>query len=289
MSRVMEEKRLLTSTEVAQALGVGVSSVKRWTNEGHLETQKTLGGHRRYTVDAVRRFAAARGLRTDALPAPPPAAAELDATSMGPDEIRSALLAALRSGNAGDAQELVRWSVTHLADRAAFLDRVVGEAMRLIGEGWAAGEWSVDEEHRASHIVAEVLDRMRPEGRRPDDPRTALLAAPPGELHDLPLRMVRLVLEWNGWATEYYGADVPWSALEHAVARGKAALVALTARSSDAFESDAFRDLVRECQARGTRVAIGGEWARGGARRELGYARLRTLHGFQGWLKAQTA
>ena len=36
-------------------------------------------------------------------------------------------------------------------------------SMRLIGEGWAEGEWSVDQEHRASHIIADVLDRMRPE------------------------------------------------------------------------------------------------------------------------------
>ncbi|HEY0590696.1 MAG TPA: B12-binding domain-containing protein [Thermoanaerobaculia bacterium] len=279
-------QRLLTSTEVARSLGVGVSSIKRWTNEGKLESIRTAGGHRRYYLNAVHRFAKVRGLPTDGLPRLDDAAAPRTDTS-DPAEIRAALLEALHSGNAREAAALIGWNLSRTADPASFLDRVVGEAMRLIGDGWARGSWSVDEEHRASHIVAEVLDRLRrepPSGRG----RVALLAAPPGELHDLPLRMVRLVLEGNGWITEYYGPDVPWSALEHAVARGRAALLALTARSSHPFESDEFRRLVRDCQGRGVRVAAGGEWARGGARRELGYARLRTLHGFEAWLR-QTA
>jgi excisionase family DNA binding protein len=280
------ERRLLTSTEVARSLGTGVSSIKRWTNEGKLESIRTAGGHRRYSLDAVHRFAKGRGLPTDGLPrlddAPAPRTDTAD-----PAEIRAALLDALHSGDGREAAGLIGWNVTRTADPSSFLDRVVGESMRLIGEGWARGSWSVDEEHRASHIVADVLDRLRGDARSGRG-RLALLASPPGELHDLPLRMVRLVLEWNGWATDYYGADVPWSALEHAVARGRAAILALTARSSAPFESDEFRNLVRECQARGTRVVAGGEWARGGGRRALGYARIRTLRGFEAWLR-QTA
>ncbi len=281
-----ETPLLLTSTQVAQTLGVGVSSIKRWTNEGQLESTRTAGGHRRYYPDAVRQFAQARGLPTAGLPRVETEAPRTETADAG--AVRAALLTALRYGDAAEASALIGWNLARLADRSTFVDRVVGEAMRIIGVGWSEGDWTVDEEHRASHIIAEVLDGVRPESRR-ERGRTALLAAPPGELHDLPLRMVRLVLEWNGWSTDYYGADVPWSALEHAVARGRGTLLALTARSGAPFETDEFRSLVRECQARGARVAAGGEWARGGARRALGYARLRTLHGFEAWLRAQPA
>lgn len=281
-----ERNLLLTSTDVAQALGVGVSSVKRWTNDGKLQSMRTAGGHRRYALEAVHRFARERGLPTESLPR---LESERPRTEPGDSaQIRDALLDALQTGDTAEASALIGWSLARLADRSSFLDRVVGETMRLIGEGWAAGSWTVDQEHRASHIVAAVLDSVRPK-ERAERTRVAILGAPPGELHDLPLRMVRLVLEWNGWSTDYYGADVPWSALDHAVARGRAALVALTARTSTPFESAEFRILVRECQARGIRIAAGGEWARGGARRELGYARLRTLHGFERWLEVETA
>src|SRR3954447_22848974 len=60
--------RLLTSAEAARAVRVGVSSVKRWTDEAELESVRTPGGHRRYTLRALHQFAAARRLPTDLLP-----------------------------------------------------------------------------------------------------------------------------------------------------------------------------------------------------------------------------
>src|ERR1043166_9611056 len=41
---------LWTSAEVARAFRVGVSSIKRWTDEGELESVRTPGGHRRYSL-----------------------------------------------------------------------------------------------------------------------------------------------------------------------------------------------------------------------------------------------
>src|SRR5437763_11312046 len=59
---------LWTSAEVAQAFRVGVSSIKRWTDEGELESIRTPGRHRRYTLPALFRFASIRSLPTDLLP-----------------------------------------------------------------------------------------------------------------------------------------------------------------------------------------------------------------------------
>ena len=56
----MPQGHLFTTADVARAFGVGASTVKRWTEEGELEAAKTPGRHRRYTLAALRRFAAAR-------------------------------------------------------------------------------------------------------------------------------------------------------------------------------------------------------------------------------------
>lgn len=278
----MERKGLWTSTEVADALSVGVSSVKRWTDEGRLPSARTLGGHRRYDPDAVRKFAEANRLPTEKLPPAVPSAPD-EVGELSAEEIRAELLRVLKSGDAEEARNLLGYAIATVADRAAFLDRVLGETMRLIGEGWSEGTWSVDEEHRASYIVSDVLDRMRPHGGRKT--RRAVLAAPPNELHDLPLRMVRLVLEWSGWETDYYGADVPWSALEYAVVRSPPDLLALTARSAEPFEEKEFGLVVSECRARAIRIAVGGEWARGGVHRQTAFTRFRTLRGFEAWIR----
>lgn len=270
---------LWTSAEAARAFRVGVSSVKRWTDEGELEGVRTTGGHRRYTLAALYRFASIRQLSTDLLPLldqndlfdpiPPPA----DLT----------LLEALIAGDTETARRMVVPHVESVIQRAAFFDRVVGDALREIGNRWERGELGIDEEHRASHIVIEAIDRLRPRLRR--DGRVALLACPPGEWHDLPLRLVRLIFEWSGWRTEFAGAHLPWDSARDAVTRATPAIIAFSARSREPFEEDDFDNLVAYCRQRGTIVITGGEWARGGSGGENSYLRFRTLRGFEKWLR----
>jgi excisionase family DNA binding protein len=55
---------LLTSSQVADLLGVHVSTVKRWTNEGELRSSSTAGGHRRIHLDDALDAARERGIPT---------------------------------------------------------------------------------------------------------------------------------------------------------------------------------------------------------------------------------
>lgn len=263
---------LWTSTEAAWALGVGTSSIKRWTDSGELHAVKTPGAHRRYTLDALHAFAAARGLPSDRLP-------PLDAPAVKPSRAkrrRPTLLDAARSGDAAAVRGLVTPVTNDLAARAAFLDETVGSALREIGDEWHKGTLSVAEEHRATHLIAAALDHLRPPPV-PADSRLALLACPPGELHELPLHLVRLVLEWGGWRTDFVGANTPWDALEGAIARVD--LVAFTARSAEPFRTRDFRHFLARCRTRNVRVVVGGEWCRGGRGRNA-VERFRTLRGF---------
>ena len=272
---------VFTSAEVARAFRVGVSSVKRWTDEGELEAMRTPGHHRRYTLPALYRFASIRTLATDLLP-------ELEQAELF-EEIPPAadvtLYDALVAGDADAVRNLVTPHVDTLVQRASFLDRVVGDALRTIGDKWECGELSVDEEHRASFIVADAIDRLRP--RTTHDGHLAVLACPPAEAHDLPLRLVRLIFEWSGWRTEFLGAELPWPDAQHAVERASPRIIAFSARTSDPFHHDDFAALVEHCAARSTIVVTGGEWARGGQAIERGYYRFRSLRGFEKWLRSQ--
>lgn len=270
-----------TSAEAAHLFRVGVSSIKRWTDEGELESIRTPGGHRRYTLPALYRFASIRGLQTDLLP--PLEQTELFEEIPPPADIT--LLEALLAGDAEAVRKLVTPHVETLVQRASFLDRVVGDALREIGKRWQRGETRVDEEHRASQMVAEAVDRLRPRTAR--ESRLAVLACPPTEAHDLPLRLVRLVFEWSGWRTEFLGAELPWSDAQHAVERACPRIIAFSARSSEPFLHDDFAGLIAQCAATQTMVITGGEWARGGTATDRGYLRFRSLRGFEKWLRSQ--
>ena len=272
-------RQLWTSADVARFFRVGVSSVKRWTDEGELEAIRTPGGHRRYTLGAIHRFASIRRLPTEGLPS----IEEAEELIEIPPPADLTLFEALMSGNLDAVRRLVTPNEPTLAKRAAFLDRVVGDALREIGERWRDGRIGIDIEHRASHMVVDAIDRLRP-AQRSTGP-IALLACPPGELHDLPLRLVRLIFEWAGWRTEFAGAALPWPSARGAVERVQPAIVALSSRSSEAFQYLDFDRFVEFCNARGTMVAIGGEWARGGTGRVDRFERFRTLRGFERWLR----
>jgi MerR family transcriptional regulator, light-induced transcriptional regulator len=274
--------QLWSSAEVARVFRVGVSSVKRWTDEGELESVRTPGGHRRYTLAALHRFASIRRLPTDLLP---PLDSPLAAALPPPADIT--LYEALARGDAEAVRRLVTPRVDSVTQRATFLDRVVGDALREIGWRWERHELDVEEEHRASRIVEDAVDRLRPP--LSNDGPLAFLCCPPDEWHDLPLRLVRLVLEWNGWRTELAGASLPWLSCHHAVSRAAPAILGFSSRNGSFYEQRDFAQLVRYARERGTTVIVGGEWARGGASERRDYLRFRSLRGFERWLRGEAA
>jgi excisionase family DNA binding protein len=58
-----DEEALLTPAEVAALFRVDPKTVTRWAKAGKLSSIRTLGGHRRYRAEEVRRFL--EGARTN--------------------------------------------------------------------------------------------------------------------------------------------------------------------------------------------------------------------------------
>lgn len=270
---------LWTSADAARAFRVGVSSIKRWTDEGELESIRTPGGHRRYSPVALIKFATIRGLPLDRLPriprnAPLPVPADIT------------LYQALIAANTDAVRHLVRPRSQSAAKRAALLDRVVGDALREIGYRWERNELNVEQEHRASHIISDAIIELRP--RSSPNGHLATLACPPGELHELPLHLVRLVFEWGGWTTDLLGASLPWNDARSAVDRTSPQIFAFSSRSGEPYRTADFASFIAYCNQRRVQVIVGGDWARGGKARMEGYLRFRTLRGFERWLRDQS-
>ena len=58
----MRNKEWLTPNEVAELLLVSPVTVRQWAQKGKLAARTTAGGHRRFSMDAVRRFAIEEGM-----------------------------------------------------------------------------------------------------------------------------------------------------------------------------------------------------------------------------------
>ncbi|WP_200215146.1 cobalamin B12-binding domain-containing protein [Micromonospora coerulea] len=86
---------------------------------------------------------------------------------------------------------------------------LVAPAQAEVGERWARNEWSVAQEHAATHIservVAAIAGHANP---RPTRGRI-VVACLDGEWHALPPRLVAEVLRLRGWQVTFLGASVP--------------------------------------------------------------------------------
>jgi methanogenic corrinoid protein MtbC1 len=133
-----------------------------------------------------------------------------------------------------------------------------------LGERWARGEVTVGQEHFASNVVRSRLAGMATGWGTGRGPR-ALLACPPGELHDIALLSFGLVLRRSGWRVTFLGADSPAGDIEQTTGVLRPDLVMLAASEPGRF--DAIRsDLAR--LSRGASVALAGP----GASTELAHA-----------------
>ncbi len=57
MATDRESSRLgLSTSEAARHLGVSLSTVRRWSDAGHLRGYRTPGGQRRFTVEQLDEF-----------------------------------------------------------------------------------------------------------------------------------------------------------------------------------------------------------------------------------------
>jgi excisionase family DNA binding protein len=71
----------LSTAQTARELGVSLSTVRRWADQGHLEAIRTPGGQRRFSRDAIDSFLTSLHQGPPAPPAPPAPPGDLDRPS----------------------------------------------------------------------------------------------------------------------------------------------------------------------------------------------------------------
>jgi DNA-binding transcriptional MerR regulator len=219
------EVGLLQIGELSRRVGVSEHVLRAWESRyGLLSPVRSPGGFRLYTngdEQRVRRmqFHLARGLRAAEAaratltegPTPGALAAD-DGRSDATDrpgllalatEMRTALDALDEPGAQGVLDRLMSDFTL-----VATLRDVVMPYLRELGERWANGELTITQEHFASNVIRGRLAGLARGWGSGDGPR-AVLACPPGELHDLPLLIFGITLNRRGWRVDYFGANTP--------------------------------------------------------------------------------
>lgn len=151
-------------------------------------------------------------------------------TSTGPVDLTAVYPTYLSCLDAADEYAAVDVA-TGLLGRGVPAERIlldlVAPAQAEVGERWARNEWSVAQEHAATHIsdrvVAAVSGYVNPRPVRGH----VVVACMDGEWHALPARLVAEVLRLRGWQVTFLGASVPAAHLVSYLHRHDAHAVAL--------------------------------------------------------------
>ena len=213
----MATSEIYTPKQIARALGVSESSLKRWCDKGILPTVRTAGGHRRIALSAVMDY-----LRSTGRPIVRPEVLGLPATSGTGERVlergRDRLAAALIEGDASICRQVIFDLFLAGHSISTLGDRVISPAFAQIGNGWECGSLEVYQERRACEIVGRVLHELEgfvPQGK--DDAPLAMGGTIEGDVYELPTTCVALVMRQSGWRTMSLGAGLPLTTMLAAI------------------------------------------------------------------------
>lgn len=250
----------VSTAQLAEALGVGISTVKRWVDQGILPAHKTPGGHRKVLLsDAVRVARQGEFPRADL------GRLGLNAAIQKASDTRSLGVAVLAAMKRGDAEELaLLLKGAHRSGMAieTLADAVVAPAMRRLGHEWAEGRLEIWREHRGTQLCAAALHEIRAILKAPDDEKKPLAigGSPEGDPYLLANLLAEMALTAHGWRAVNLGPNTPLASLRAALVQLRPRLLWVSANHivDAAIFLEQYRELYQEAARMGTAVAIGG-------------------------------
>ena len=252
-------QQVLTPKQVARAIGVSESSLKRWCDRGVIQTERTAGGHRRLKLGDVLIFLRKSDLqlvRPEVLGLPP-------GTGVRPrvvDRSETQLVDALLASDVECSRRLVFDLFINGADVITLCDEIFMPAMYQIGEQWDCGEIEIYQERRACEIIGQLVYELQSVLPAVDvEAPLAMGGTPVGDNYRLPTQMLELVFTSFGWRATSLGSGLPFETMLAAVQEYQPSLFWLSVshvQSQPDFRAD-FGSFCRKVPPT-TRIVVGG-------------------------------
>lgn len=257
----MDASRYVSTAQVAEALGVGVTTIKRWVDEGVLPAHRTAGGHRKLVLaDVLRLVRQGSFPNQDLAPLLAPGRGDNAAKC---EDLERRLFAALKRGEGDAVRALIHGAFQQGVPLDLLADQVICPVMHRIGHEWERGTIDVFHEHRASQLCTAALHELMPRispsaaGDRP----LALGGGPEKDPYVLAGLLAELVLRDRGWRVVNLGPNTPLSSFRKAMTELRPQLLWLTvSHVADPREFLAdYQKLYEEAEREGVPVAVGGQ------------------------------
>jgi methanogenic corrinoid protein MtbC1 len=264
---------LVSPKQVARAIGVSESSLKRWCDQGLIETVRTVGGHRKMPTADVLRFGRECGhalVSPEILGLPPVS----ERAERGLARSRPQLASALLAGDETLARQIVFDLYVARHPLSIICDEVIAAAFHDIGDRWACHEADVYQERRGCEIALRLLFDVRKVQPQPKLPWIAIGGTIEGDQYTLASTIAELVLRGIGFQTTALGHSIPFPSLIKAVQQVRPHLFWLSvSHIQDGLDLAAeFAPLSQACNNTGTALVVGGRALSEHLRQRMTYA-----------------
>lgn len=268
--------QMFNSQEAAKILGVNVSTIKRWTEEGKLECVKTAGGHRKFLMHHLSGFLKQNNKKNSRV-------------NLFPLENETDLRISHHILK-GDFKYLVDYveeqSFACNRDRVQkvlnglylgqyplhqIYDDLLTPVLQRIGELWVHDQISVTEEHLASQTIRDSMIRLQGIIRIPTEKTgSALCLNLSTELHDMALKMIDHILEVRGYKVLFSGQITPMIKIENVFdkLRPDRVYISSTIIDDEEMTQREFEYICDICRSYNAQLYVGG----------MGFDRLELAH-----------
>lgn len=222
-------------------MGVSESSVKRWCDSGTISSEKTSGGHRKITLEALQSFldSTQRKLEFPEKLGMPRMLPSRSVSLAGSDEPRKQIFRnALATGQEDRCRQLMREMVDQGASCSQAAECLITDAMSSMGLAWNCQQIDIYQERRACDIASKLIYELRQSlPALPLDAPIAIGGSPEGDHYQLPTALVELTLREAGWNATNLGSHLPLNSFRQAAADYSAELVWISVSAIDEVDT----------------------------------------------------
>ena len=258
--------RLVSPRNLAEAIGMSESSLKRWADKGYLQVTRTAGGHRRITVRDAIRFVRERGIRFLK-----PTAIGLPADDLtyqvDDDALDEVLLDHLKNGHSEAVWHLLMGRFLDGMSIAELGDGPIKASLRELGSENNHDANGIFIEHRATDICIQAIQQMRIVAAHKSPKFKATGGAVRSDPYILPSLLVASVVSEQGGVATNLGPNTPIDVFRiDSVNRPEGDRPDMVWISASVLDSPAeisreINMFAAECNAAGIKLLVGGRQA----------------------------
>jgi len=254
------------SEEAARILGVNVSTIKRWTDEGKLECIQSAGGHRKFLMSHLADFLdknKKKASKVNLFPIEDETDLQISHYILKGDfnYLTNYLQEQAFACNRYRVQQVMNGLYLAQYPLYQIYDHLITPVLYNIGQLWEQSAISVSKEHLASQTIRDGIIRLQGIIRIPKEKLgNALCLNFSHELHDIALKMVDHILETRGFRVLFTGQITPLVDIEQVfdVLKPERVYISSTVVSDSAAAQTEFDRICQISADYGASVYVGG-------------------------------